>query len=193
MKKQTKDKGDDCKVDFFKKLLRNKKSLNNVLTALFIGILLIIMSSTLFKSDNKGSPKEETEIGEITENQEIYSSQSYEKELEEKLEKTLSMVDGVGKIKVMVTTGEGYENALKNDSKTERYEENGSSKAIDEEKTVLSNDGEPIILKEIKPKIEGIIVVAEGGDNVLVKSSLINAIKALLGIEIHKIEILKMK
>lgn len=181
-------------MDFFKNLLRNKKSLYNSLTALFIGILLIVMSTSLFKSDKKENIAQNKIKNTSNEEQNNeYSKKSYERELEQELEKTLSMVDGVGKIKVMVSLSEGYENILKNDSKTEKYEENGSSRLLDEEKTVLSNDGNPIILKEVKPKVEGVIVVAEGGDNVLVKNSLINAIKALLGIEIHKIEILKMK
>lgn len=191
-------------MDFLKRFLRNKKSLYNALTVLFIGVLLIVMSSSLFKSGSD-TKYEKIQKSIVTDNgnnsnnsgsgseYEAYSKTGYEKELEEELEKTLSMVDGVGRIKVMITTSEGYENVLKNDSKTEKYEESGSTRAIDEEKTVLSDDGSPIILKEIKPKIEGIIVVAEGGDNVLVKNSLINAIKALLGVEAHKIEILKMK
>ncbi len=179
-------------MDFFKKLLRNKKNLYNALTVLFIGVLLIVMSSSLFKSD-KNEKYEKTKIIDNDDESETYSKNNYERELEQELEKTLSMVEGVGKVKVMLSISEGYENVLKNDLKTEKYEENGSLKNINEEKTVLSQDGSPIILKEKKPKIEGVIVVAQGGDNVLVKNALINAIKALLGVEAHKIEILKMK
>lgn len=177
-------------MDFFKKLLRDKKSINNVMTALFIGVLLIIMSSTLFK-DRKTPQKEET--NEIPSINSGISEDDYEKKLEDELEETLSLVEGVGKIKVMIKLSEGSESVYKNDTKKESYDDDGSVKSIDEEKTVFTNGGEPVVLKEVKPKVEGVIVVAQGGDDVMVKKSLIDSIKALLGIEAHKIEILKMK
>lgn len=180
-------------MDYLKKLLKNKKSLNNAVMLLLMGVFLVALSNSFFKgsNDNKASP--EKKVQEEIAVQEEAICLSYEKELAQEIEETLSMVQGVGKIKVMINTEEGYENIIKNDYKKEKYEENGSSRAIDEEKTVFNDSGEPIVLKEVKPKIEGIIIVAEGGDNVLVKNSLINAVQALLGVEAHKIEILKMK
>lgn len=192
-------------MNYLKRLLKNKKSLNNAIIILLVGVFLIALSNSFLKGSGKNtdssadkaklsfSNKEADNKDLQKSDQTDSSSLSYESELEQRLEKTLAMVQGVGRIKVMINTEEGYENIIKNDYKSEKYTENGSSKDINEEVTVFDENGEPVILKEVKPKINGVVIVAEGGDNVLVKNSLINAVKALLGIEAHKIEILKMK
>jgi len=41
--------------------------------------------------------------------------------------------------------------------------------------------------------VEGVIIVAEGGDDILIKEALMNAAKTVLGIEMHKVQVLKMK
>ena len=51
----------------------------------------------------------------------------------------------------------------------------------------------PVILKEYMPKVEGVIIVAQGGNIESVKKQLISGTVALLGIDSHKIEVLKMK
>ena len=45
----------------------------------------------------------------------------------------------------------------------------------------------------MEPEIEGVIIVAEGGGDIIVKNSLISAANAALGVPTHKIEVLKMK
>ena len=45
----------------------------------------------------------------------------------------------------------------------------------------------PYVLSEIMPEIEGVAVVADGGDSPVIKEKIINLIKALFGLEINKI------
>ena len=47
--------------------------------------------------------------------------------------------------------------------------------------------------EEMTAEISGIVIVAEGGDNVLVKDSLIRAAQALFGVPANKVEVFKMK
>jgi stage III sporulation protein AG len=51
----------------------------------------------------------------------------------------------------------------------------------------------PLVLREVQPKIEGVIIIAEGGDNILVKEALTNAAEAVLGLDISNVQIFKMK
>ena len=51
--------------------------------------------------------------------------------------------------------------------------------------------GKPYVSKEISPKIEGVLVLAEGGDNAVVEKNINEAIQALFGISSHKIRIVK--
>lgn len=183
-------------MKFFKDLFRNKKSFNNILAALCTGILLIIMSNTFFSVEKKESPSEEPiEIIHTAANS------SYEDILEKKLEETLSMVEGVGKVKVMITLKNSEALVVKEDSETENSQnQDETTEGIksgtafsSSTKTVLVKGDEPFVINEIKPQIEGVIIVAEGGNDVVIKNSLINASIALLGVDINKIEVLKMK
>jgi len=44
----------------------------------------------------------------------------------------------------------------------------------------------------VKPKIEGVIVTAEGGDDVNVKTNIISAVEAVTGVATHKIQVFSM-
>lgn len=54
------------------------------------------------------------------------------------------------------------------------------------------SSGEPFIVKEKTPEIEGIVVVAEGGDDIIVKDAISKAAQALFNVPAHKVEVLKM-
>ena len=45
--------------------------------------------------------------------------------------------------------------------------------------------------KELTPEIAGVLVVADGGDNAVVVKNITDAIRALFGVEAHKIQIMK--
>lgn len=53
------------------------------------------------------------------------------------------------------------------------------------------SSGEPYISKELSPRIEGVLVIAEGGGDSLVKQNITEVIQALFGIDTHKIRIMK--
>jgi stage III sporulation protein AG len=59
--------------------------------------------------------------------------------------------------------------------------------------TVGSSSGNSaLVLKEISPKIRGVIVVAEGADNIAVKLNLLSAIETLLNVNPDQVDVYKM-
>mgnify|MGYP000724289646 CR=1 FL=1 len=52
------------------------------------------------------------------------------------------------------------------------------------------HNNNPVVLKEIYPKVKGVIVVAQGGDNVEIKNQIISAVMSLLDLDANKIEVL---
>ena len=50
----------------------------------------------------------------------------------------------------------------------------------------------PYVIKEISPKIEGVVVIAEGGDNPVVIQDISEAVQALFDVDTHKIKIMKL-
>ena len=66
---------------------------------------------------------------------------------------------------------------------------------VDYVSSTLEENGNrvPITEKIIMPKMEGALIVAEGGDNAEIKTSIIQAVEALTGLPAHKIQVLEMK
>ena len=132
------------------------------------------------------------------------TAEAYAAYLEEKLEDVLGEMEGVGKVKVMITLSDYGESVVEKDtvdvtSSVNETDSNGGSRnsferEVQSETVQIENDSGtyPYVGKEILPTIEGIVVVAEGGGNATVVSQISKAAMALFPIEAHKIIVVKM-
>ena len=131
---------------------------------------------------------------------------SYTVYWEEKLTKSLSQIEGAGEVEVLITLKESEERILEKDipeqvSETTETDAEGGSRVISErrqeETTVYTVNGDgqnvPYVSKVIQPVIEGVVVIAQGGDSEIVKQNIIETIQVLFGIETNKIRVVKMK
>ena len=59
--------------------------------------------------------------------------------------------------------------------------------------TPILVNGKTVVLKELYPKISGVLIVAEGAGNFSVLRKIQQAAVSFLGVELNKIEILTMK
>ena len=103
---------------------------------------------------------------------------------EERLESILSDIDGAGSVSVMIT----YENT---GEKNIAYEKRQNDTSYDE-KAVMAG-GEPMVINEMNPRVKGVIVTADGADNISVKRALTEAVSAVLDVDAHRICIYKRK
>lgn len=188
------------KVSGKKKLTIKEIGIDKLLIILLAGVTLVILS--IPGRDNKEKIANDTKsIKEIS-----ITGDTYEKLLEERLKSTLSKVDGVGQIEVMITiksTSEKIvlkENPYTNNTTSESDSEGGSRVSADISKSdsavyIEESDGTkiPYIIKEIEPKIEGVVVIAQGGDKAIIVSEIMDAVGALFDVPSHKIKVLKMK
>lgn len=63
----------------------------------------------------------------------------------------------------------------------------------DENKEIIvDSENNPITEKIVMPKIEGAIVIAEGGENITIKTNIIQAVSAVTGLPTHKVQVFKM-
>ena len=53
-------------------------------------------------------------------------------------------------------------------------------------------DGYWSVKKEMTPKIEGVVVIAQGGDDPVVMKNITEAVQALFDVDTHKIKVMKM-
>ena len=63
-----------------------------------------------------------------------------------------------------------------------------------EETTVYADreTNEPFVSKENRPAVEGVLILAEGGDSTAVKQNISDAVLALFHVDAHKIKVVKM-
>ncbi len=130
----------------------------------------------------------------------ISGSMSYEEELENRIREILRGVDGVGEVDVMVVLKSSEEKVFRVDrtssvsvSSTGTGETGGEERQEElSESTVLEGQNQgPIVEKELRPEISGIIISAEGGGSEVVKAEVSQAMEALFGLPQHKIKVLK--
>ncbi len=156
-----------------------------------IGILLLVIAM----------PSEKTvssDKSDIEEEKEVKFDDTYTENLESRLEKILSQIQGVGNAKVMITLAASTEKIVEKDieirnASSESDTENSVSNDRTEQ-SVYSNFSEgdlPYVKQELSPVIEGVLVVADGGDNAVVKQNITEAIQALFDIDTHKIRVMK--
>lgn len=183
----------------------SKKTTENLLVFLILLIITIISINIIWKKDNNTKTKQKVDenykVLATDDMKESNIQQQQEYNLEDELEKVLSNIAGVGEIQVLITYSQTSEivamsNKTVNTSKTEEADSNGGTRKIettDEKKEIIvDSDSNPITEKVILPKIEGAIVIAQGGDNATVKTNVIQAVSAVTGLSTHKIQVFKM-
>ena len=87
-----------------------------------------------------------------------------------------------------------------NSKNTEETDSNGGKRNIMESDTKReivfeqkNGENTPITEKIIMPKIEGAIVIAEGGADAIVKTNIIQAVSTVTGLAAYKVQVLEMK
>lgn len=175
--------------------VNNKEFMRNLFILLIIGIIIFILADIFISEKNKETMRtnEESMIDDTFDMQSDYSSI-----LENKLEDILSQLKGVGEVKVMLTLEDTTEiipafNTTKNNETTKEIDSQGGTREIVREdmtiQVVTGDEGSPIVLKEIKPNIRGVIVIAEGAENIEVKETIYEAVKTVLGIPGNRVEV----
>lgn len=178
---------------------------------LLVGVLLMLLSGPFFR---RQTPQENAVIADgpdnvplpLTDPQTAHITHTYERALEIRLEEALSMVEGVGQVRVLVTFAKGRETVFAVDRNTstsvtqEQDAQGGTryqSSQQGQDNTLIITDrtgvDRPIVVTETPPVIGGVVIIAEGGDDILVRDALIRATSTLLGIDIHRVQVMRMK
>lgn len=190
------------------KAMRSKLNLksgkNKWLVMLAVGLIFLILAFP-FGSVKKEDLKESSDpaLLQREEAKAVENTVSYERFLEQRLEEILSHVDGVGQVEVMIVLKSSEEKVWRVDrdtsySITQETDQNGGSRRVESqevtENTILSGQTrkeEPLLAKEMKPEISGVIISAEGGKSPQVQAEISAAVEALFDVPSHKIKVLK--
>lgn len=192
-----------------KKISLKDIGMPKLLLMFLAGILLILLTFPGLMGGDKENKENKKNLGtesiQNDMNTTSYDLNTYISELESRLENILRKVQGIGDVEVMITlksTGEKIplKDAPYTQEKLEEDDGEGGSRTSNriqkDESTILVTDEngntQPYILQERKPEVEGVVVTAEGGDNVFVIKDIIEACEVLFNIPAHKVKVMKM-
>ena len=183
---------------------KNKRKIENIVFLIIILIITVILMKTIWQDD---STKEKSlESTNSTEKSTLAESQNTEKEdLEKRMESILSTIKNVGKVNVLINYSESSKmEALYNEStttsSTEEGDTSGGTRNVTETETKKdvvfsekSGNKEPVTQKTVMPTIQGAVITAEGAGDPIVKTNIINAVGALTGLSIDKIQVFEIQ
>lgn len=184
---------------------------DNLLILLLAGVLLVVIALPTEKSSRSA----QTDTGLMAGNQEsaalgttqigsgFSGTEEYAAYLERRLEDTLSQISGVGAVRVMITLNATQELVLEKDQQTQsssttEEDSQGGSRTSHQlsrsEDTVYHSSGnnEPFVVKTLLPRVEGVVVVAQGAGTGNINRSITDVVQALFDVEAHKVKVVKM-
>ena len=148
----------------YKNAIKSMMKKDKLIILLIIGVIFLLINFPAKTKKNTTDTKENT-TGEIEEN-------SYVKNMEKRLKQVLSQIEGVGENEVAIT--------VKNNGKSIVQKTNKDDYSQDEK-------------ADETPEICGVLIVAEGADDIEINSKITKATSVLFGISINRINVLKME
>lgn len=170
-------------------LLKYTDKYKYIILIVAVGILLLMMPS---KSDALKSSESDAKP---------VSPEFSIEAFEQKLESAFSKMEGVGKVRVILTLRTGTETVYAVEEKKRLSQSQSSDGADDFDQdneskiTVISAEGggqSPVTVKRVYPDFKGAVIICDGADNARVRLQLSEAVSCLTGITYENITITKM-
>ena len=182
---------------------QNKKKIENLVFLIIILIVTIIIINAIWKKDeiSNNTTKDTNSLSGKVLADNSKGEVSNQTELETKLENILSTIKNVGKVNVLINYSESSSlvplyNESTTTSSTEEGDSGGGTRNVTEtesKKDVVfsesSGQKQPVTEKTVMPSIQGAIITAEGAKDANVKTNIINAVGAVTGLSIDKIQV----
>ncbi|WP_078060116.1 MULTISPECIES: stage III sporulation protein AG [Gracilibacillus] len=181
-----------------------------------LGAVLILIISNLFSKDEADEPNMEPPSTITAPDDEEAWKQTpasnataeiadLEASYEEDLGQLLEKIEGISDVEVMVnldaTKEQIYQkNLIIGTQVTNETDQNGGNRKIDDETReqtiVIVRQGEkeiPLLVQTKKPNVRGVLVVANGVDNLEVKKWVHDAVSKVLDVPVHRVSVMPKK
>ena len=181
----------------------NKKNIENLVVFLILLVITIIAINTIWSKDEEET--EDTTTYKVLANNENAESnilETNEYDLETKLEDILSKMNGVGNVKVLITYSQTSSvipmySETESTSLTEETDSGGGTRKQESsninKEVITDGNNKAITQTVVLPKVEGAIVIAEGGGNAIIKANIIQAVSSVTEVATYKIQVFEME
>lgn len=179
----------------------NKKNIENLVVFLILLIITVIAINMIWSKDEDQTEEEEASYKVLaSENSNITENTEYDLQIE--LEDILSKMDGIGKVDVLITYSQTSTvvpmySETESSTLTEETDSGGGTRKQESsnlnKEVITDGDNKAITQTVILPKVEGAIVIAEGGENATTKANIIQAVSAVTGLATYKVQVFEMQ
>lgn len=126
----------------------------------------------------------------------------YEEAYQKKLKELLENIAGVGEVDVSVTIDSTEETVLQqNERDSQQTTDEQDAAGTKRRTTQITREGQialyetsasqtPVVVKKIKPRIRGVVVVADGAGDAVVRARITEAVSRGLDVPAHRISVL---
>lgn len=153
---------------------------NNKIQIVFAALIIFVFALTYISYVNKTDKTEKVTLSDGT-------------RLTEQVQNILKDIKGVGDVKVLIVYdgGEQIEIASKIDRRVDKVEDDGRvTEVVDETITpIMTDDDKPLVIGTKRANIDGVVVVADGGDSQAVRVAIMQALSTLLKIDYNCIKV----
>lgn len=202
-------------IEEIKKIFNQKQFKNLIALCLVLGFVLIAMNVLIPNSkvitSNKllgtNNQDDQNSNSALKNSKEVIQAEekSYEENQKIELKNILKKMNGVGDVEVMMSFEHGEQKVPAYDKNTQKVTteetDNEGGKRVNNQDTdgtkvvMKTSDGnnEPFVLTTYKPKICGIIIIAEGAENSKTKYEIEQAVSKLYNVSLDKVNVYSMK
>lgn len=186
----------------------SKKKIENLAVFLVLLVITLIVINLIWKSDDKEKNESTADPNKklaTIENEDLAAHNvNMQDTLSSQLEEILGKIEGVGKVKVLVTYYQTSQtvpmyNEDTSQKDTDETDNNGGTRKVvetDVKREIIyeetDNGKAPITQSIVSPKVEGAIITAQGASNTSIKANIIQAVEAVTGVSSHKIQVFSM-
>ena len=163
-------------MTFVKKVIDKLKSIKNI--EIYVALILALVVILIVFVGSGGSKNTTNSI----------SDDSYISQMEHKICSVVENIAGCGKATVAISYSSNEERVYAYE--TETTTSNGVTKQTS---NIVSVKGEPLVTKTLPPTILGVVVVAEGADNPVVRLKIIEVVVTLLDVQQKDVQVFTYK
>lgn len=183
--------------NYKKKLLSSDKNIKIIVVIGIVAIVFIMFSEI---NDGKGTKEQKESKSNYYKN-----SVDYVEYIENKIHKIVSSIENVGTAEIMVTLKSGEENVYVQEERTnsdtiKTNSDKGNNKeqnkdTYEEKVVIIDKNGkkDALVKTTIEPKIKGVVIVCDTGDNPIVQNNIYNAVTTALDISSARVSIIAGK
>ena len=158
-----------------KNLFAKIKSVKNIEIYIALVLAVIVIVAVFVGNGSKNTSQ--------TSNYDSYISQ-----MEHKICSVVENISGCGKATVAISYSSNEEKVYAYETQTTTS--NGVTTTT---KSIVSVKGEPLVTETLPPKILGVVVVAEGADNPVVRYKIVEVVVTLLAVDANNVQVFTYK